>query len=314
LIAGVQRSALALALVLATAPLESAAADERLVDFPEWIDLTELVLPDSRWQWEGLFQRSRFVLSWPAPIAFAPVHLHGGTTAGFDLLPLLVPEPQVAFGGGRVDWRIQGALRGVLVHGRHPVSGLAELLAVHGSDNPGAGFGLGVGLDGAISLVYRMTFVGGQVRQDLSIDFHVFSLPMSRYLNGLEGARKERPPPPPGPPTPARMREKERPACDPPGCGEVEEEPPPPAPPRDPPPGPVDVCGNGLIGVREYRPICPPCIQGRPCPCGWAPEMEECDGTTMRGETCGSLGLPAGALRCTSDCRLDRVGCGQPGQ
>jgi hypothetical protein len=210
---------LAFAFALSAAPATS-AAEPRLVDFPEWLDVTELVIPDARWQWQGAFAQSRLVLSWPAPVALPSVHLHGGAPAGVDLLPLLVPEAQLAL-GPRVDWRLNGALRGVLVQGRRAVSGLAEVLAVGGSDGVGAGFGLGVGLGGAVSLIYRMTFVGGQLRQDLAFDFQVFSLPMSGFLNALERSRRERPPPPIVPPSPVRFIDD--PTCDPPGCDGDEE-------------------------------------------------------------------------------------------
>ena len=40
--------------------------------------------------------------------------------------------------------------------------------------------------------------------------------------------------------------------------------------------------------------------------------VEECDGFNLNGRNCSSLGLGAGDLTCTSDCRLDSSGCGAP--
>src|SRR5262249_29614522 len=39
---------------------------------------------------------------------------------------------------------------------------------------------------------------------------------------------------------------------------------------------------------------------------------EACDGTDLRGATCGSLGLGTGTLACTPTCALDTHGCSGP--
>lgn len=111
--------------------------------------------------------------------------------------------------------------------------------------------------------------------------------------------------PPPRPPEPALRVDEPRkpPACDSPGCQPVL------TPAADSSPGAIDVCGNGKIGVRAFDRVCASCIPGRPCPCGWAPQMEECDGADLGGRSCESLGYLRGTLRCTADCRLDRSGC-----
>src|SRR6185312_15169835 len=71
----------------------------------------------------------------------------------------------------------------------------------------------------------------------------------------------------------------------------------------------ADVCGNGKIGPRGYQQVCASCIPGRACPCGWQPQMEECDQGDLGGMSCQTLGFVAGTLRCTSDCTLDKSDC-----
>lgn len=39
---------------------------------------------------------------------------------------------------------------------------------------------------------------------------------------------------------------------------------------------------------------------------------EDCDGSALDGESCVSLGLPAGRLACADDCSFDTSGCNTP--
>ena len=48
------------------------------------------------------------------------------------------------------------------------------------------------------------------------------------------------------------------------------------------------------------------------CGDGTAEGPEPCDGADLKGETCTTIGEGAGALACSSDCRLDVGGCFQP--
>lgn len=73
--------------------------------------------------------------------------------------------------------------------------------------------------------------------------------------------------------------------------------------------GTVDGCGNGHIGARRYDQVCASCVPGGLCPCGWAPQMEECDGPDVGGQSCASLGFLRGTLRCTATCTLDKSDC-----
>jgi hypothetical protein len=71
------------------------------------------------------------------------------------------------------------------------------------------------------------------------------------------------------------------------------------------------VNGNGaqLICTPECRIDTSQCPGGDRCGDGLVSGPEECDGEDVLDQTCASLGLPPGTLRCTPQCLLDRDGC-----
>lgn len=75
-------------------------------------------------------------------------------------------------------------------------------------------------------------------------------------------------------------------------------------------------CRSAPVAEVPSPPANPPMAAEKPVvksECGNAvrDEGEWCDGADLAGNTCGSLGLPAGVLRCRADCRgVDASGCG----
>lgn len=180
-----------------------AAAEASSRRFPPlWLELVELAIPDSRYEFQGALRNPSFVMSWPVPVAFSRVHLNdpldgielracspGGCAQYWSLLPEAIVEPQVRLGGTR--WRAVGAVRATLMRARLGPHVLAEPVGVIGQDGSGGGFGVGVGLGGALSIVYRSVWTTEGHRHELSLDVHLFSLPFSKFVDEVTRARKD---------------------------------------------------------------------------------------------------------------------------
>ena len=103
---------------------------------------------------------------------------------------------------------------------------------------------------------------------------------------------------------PARTTPREEPdRCDP-----VSEQRSAPEPPGQAP----MVCGNGVIDVHvgPCEEVCTyGCSEARACTTNCQRASEQCDGSVPAGATCQAGDFAAGAVRCTSECRLDYREC-----
>jgi len=78
-------------------------------------------------------------------------------------------------------------------------------------------------------------------------------------------------------------------------------------------------CGNGVLDGGEEcddgnlldDDACLSTCEFARCGDGFLEnDVEQCDGSNLAGQSCGTLGLGAGTLRCASSCTFDTSGCG----
>ena len=181
-------------LAIAGAPAVASADAPRPGEGPEqWI---ELAFPDFRYEFTTeAITDGRLVASFPIPFVFDPWRLgysetrtqnpngeYGGCN-GYSafLMPAFVLEPQWRIGNNAL--RMLASARFIWLMSNNGPHFVVEGNGVAGTDAYGAGFGVGFGLAGRLSLLYRSTWTTEGHRHDVALDVHMFSVPSGKYAS-----------------------------------------------------------------------------------------------------------------------------------